>query len=389
MTAPRPLVLALVTDAVSPWHSGGKETRTHNYANHLSDLGFEVHVYTMNWWAGPAERQQGAVHLHAICRRWPLYVKERRSIWQAVAFSLACFRLLFARFDVAEVDQIPILPMLTMKIVCLIKRRPLVATWHEVWGKAYWRSYLGPAGVLAALAERLVLTLPDRVIAVSEGTAARVREMAGDTMPIHIGLNGIDLAQIDAAPPAEVPHDLLFAGRLLSHKGVDVLLRAAAELRAGGTSLSVAIVGRGPELESLRSLAADLGLQDVVSFLGELPTHDEVLGHMKSARLLVFPTRREGYGLAAVEAMACGTPVITTNHPDNFARLLVQPGVNGHLCAPDGSDLPDLIRRALAERADLSVGARREAEQHTWAGAVRRCAAAYSPVGHADPDVVG
>ena len=38
---------------------------------------------------------------------------------------------------------------------------------------------------------------------------------------------------------------------------------------------------------------------------------------------MVFPTRREGFGLAAVEAMACGTPVITTDHPDNFARLLV------------------------------------------------------------------
>jgi hypothetical protein len=102
--------LAIVTDAVAPWHSGGKETRTWHYAQELARTGFEVHIYTMKWWPGDRVRTQGPVQLHALCRLWPLYKNHRRSVLQAIAFSLACVRLLTARFDLVEVDQIPILP---------------------------------------------------------------------------------------------------------------------------------------------------------------------------------------------------------------------------------------------------------------------------------------
>ena len=99
---------------------------------------------------------------------------------------------------------------------------------------------------------------------------------------------------------------------------------------------------------------------------------------MKSAQLMVFPTRREGFGLAAVEAMACGTPVITTDHPDNFARLLITPGRNGYLCKPDGSDLPDLIVRALAERPSYRPGRSGDRESLHLAEAITHCLGAYN-----------
>jgi glycosyltransferase involved in cell wall biosynthesis len=166
-------------------------------------------------------------------------------------------------------------------------------------------------------------------------------------------------------------------GRLLDHKRVDVLIDAVAELSRRGTCLSLTIVGKGPEYSELRKRAAACGLTSQITFTGELPTHAGVISRMKSARLMVFPTLREGFGLAAVEAMACGTPVITTDHPDNFARLLVAPGQNGYLCRADGSDLPDLILRALAERQVLSRGAMDTASRYTWQAVVGRCLDAY------------
>ncbi|MFZ0835134.1 MAG: glycosyltransferase family 4 protein [Mycobacterium sp.] len=377
-TASRPVPrLAIVTDVVAPWHSGGKETRTWHYSQELARSGFQVHIYTMKWWAGGLRAQQGLVHLHAICRQWPLYAGQRRSILQAVAFSFACMRLIGARFDIVEVDQIPILPLLVVKAVCLIRRKPVVATWHEVWGRGYWRSYLGPLGEVAALVEKLVLRLPDRVIAVSEGTAERIVNATKATMPVFVGRNGIDADEIADAPVESSGTDLLFVGRLLAHKGVDVLVDAVGDLTKRGTVLSLTIVGKGPEEGTLRELAAARGLTSQITFTGELATHAEVVGRMKSAGLLVFPTRREGFGLAAVEAMACGTPVITTDHPDNFARLLITPGRNGYLCRPDGADLADSILRALAERHVLSVGARETATRYTWRNAVGHCLAAY------------
>jgi len=137
-------------------------------------------------------------------------------------------------------------------------------------------------------------------------------------------------------------------------------------------------VGEGPEDTELRKRATAHKLTSQIMFTGELATHAGVIGRMKSARLFVLPTRREGFGLAALEAMACGTPVITTNHPDNFARLLVMPGRDGYLCRADGSDLPDLILRALAERRVLSVGALETASRYTWREAISNCLGAYS-----------
>jgi glycosyltransferase involved in cell wall biosynthesis len=375
--APMPR-LAIVTDVVAPWHSGGKETRTWHYSQQLARSGFEVHIYTMKWWDRGNLVKQGPVQLHALCRLWPLYTKQRRSILQAIAFSLACVRLLTAPFDLVEVDQIPILPLLVVKMVCLIRRKPMVATWHEVWGKDYWQSYLGRLGTVAALVERLVLRLPDQVIAVSEGTAERVRHVSGRRMPVVVGYNGIDPDEIFEAPVENPGTDLLFVGRLLHHKGVDGLIDAVAELSRRGTLLSLTIVGKGPEDTELRQRAAAHKLTSQITFTGELPAHAEVIGRMKSARLMVFPTRREGFGLAAVEAMACGTPVITTDHPDNFARVLITPGRNGYLCRPDGSDLADLILRALAEHPILSLGAVETASRYTWHEAVRRCLGAYN-----------
>ena len=370
--------LAIVTDSVSPWHSGGKETRTWHYSQQLARSGFEVHIYTMKWWPGGRATKQGPVQLHALCRLWPLYTGQRRSILQAIAFSLACVRLLTARFDLVEVDQIPILPLLVVKIVCMIRRKPVVATWHEVWGKDYWQSYLGRLGTVAALLERLVLRLPDRVIAVSEGTAERIRHVTDGRLPVVVGYNGIDTREIFDAPVESPGTDLLFVGRLLNHKGVNLLIDAVAELSRRGTSLTLTIVGKGPEDTELRQRAIAHKLTSQIRFTGELPTHAEVIGRMKSARLMVFPTLREGFGLAAVEAMACGTPVITTDHPDNFARLLVTPGRDGYLCRPDGGDLPDLILRALAERPVLSLGAVNTASRYTWHEAVRHCLGAYN-----------
>ncbi|MEB4210075.1 glycosyltransferase family 4 protein [Mycobacterium sp. 94-17] len=367
-----------MTDAVAPWHSGGKETRTWHYSQQLARSGFEVHIYTMKWWDSGHFTDQGPVRLHALCRQWPLYTRQRRSIVEAVAFSLACVRLLTVPFDLVEVDQIPILPLLAVKMVCLIRRKPMVATWHEVWGKDYWQSYLGGLGAVAALLERLVLRLPDRIIAVSEGTAQRVRQISARRTPVVVGHNGIDPDEILGAPADGRCTDLLFVGRLLDHKGVDALIDAVAELSGRGTSLSLTVVGKGPEEAALRQRAAALDVAAQVTFTGELPTHAEVIGRMKSARLMVFPTRREGFGLAAVEAMACGTPVITTEHPDNFARLLIAPGRNGYLCRPDGRDLADLIVRALAERPMLSLGAVETASRYTWHEAVGRCLGTYT-----------
>jgi glycosyltransferase involved in cell wall biosynthesis len=85
-----------------------------------------------------------------------------------------------------------------------------------------------------------------------------------------------------------------------------------------------------------------------------LAAHADVYSLIKSSGVFVLPSVREGFGLVVVEAFACGVPVITTDHPDNQARLLVEDGVTGWLCPPNGAGLAATIRRSRSGPVDLT-----------------------------------
>lgn len=167
--------IAIVSDAIYPYNKGGKETRIFELSTRLAAAGHEVDIYTMKWWDQPGKiRIEQGVTLHAISRKYPLYHGERRSMAEGMLFGLASFKLLNKSFDVVDVDHMPYFPLFSMWLVCALKRKPMVATWHEVWGGGYWREYLGRLGFAAAMLEKLTVKLPDRIIAVSPFTAERL-----------------------------------------------------------------------------------------------------------------------------------------------------------------------------------------------------------------------
>ena len=100
-------------------------------------------MFTMKWWDGPSTRREGNVTFHAASPLYPMYAGDRRSFREAILFALGCLRLLWFRFDVLEADQFPNFHIFTLRMVAWIKRKPLTVTWHEVWGRDYWRQYLG------------------------------------------------------------------------------------------------------------------------------------------------------------------------------------------------------------------------------------------------------
>jgi glycosyltransferase involved in cell wall biosynthesis len=343
-----PLVVAIVSDAIYPYHKGGKEVLYYHLAQGLSRRGFEVHVFTMRWWAGPRDRTDDGVVYHALCRRDPLYSGSRRSVVQAVMFALACLRLVRFDFDVIDADHMPHLQLFTIKLVSLVRRAPLVVTWHEYWGRAYWREYLGRLGDVAALVERSTIRLGDQLVADSPTTAARLVERGIPTDSVTVVPVGIDLDEIARTPASDEKYDVLYVGRLIGHKHVDALIDALEELRSRGTPRTCAIVGEGPERESLEASAVQKGVGEDICFLGNVEEHSTVFSLMKSAGVFVLPSTREGFGIVVAEAIACGLPVLTVDHPDNEARALVEPGVTGWLCDPDGPSIAAGIETALS-----------------------------------------
>ena len=270
------------------------------------------------------------VQLHAVSKKRSLYHGERRSMVQAVLFGLAALKLLVARFDVLDVDHMPYFPLFSTRIVCALRRKRMVATWHEVWGNEYWRTYLGRLAPISAAIERLAAHPPDAIVAVSAQTSNRLTSDLGVTAPVHTIELGVDLEAIRGAGEIRSPLRHPLRGRLLADKNVDVLLRAVALLTEEFPRLRCRIVGEGPERLRLEALSAELGLADHVVFHDFFPGA-EIYGVMKSATVFALPSVREGFGAVVLEANCCGLPVVTVDHPDNAARHLITEGETGFL----------------------------------------------------------
>jgi glycosyltransferase involved in cell wall biosynthesis len=345
MECRRPVV-AMVTDAIHPYHRGGKEMRYHELSRHLAGYA-DVDIYTMNWWGGPRVWSNDAVTFHAISPLRPMYNKDRRSTSQALHFALACVRMIRYRFDVIEADHMPYFQIFVLRMIASLRRKRLVVTWHEVWGKDYWREYLGRVGMLAWLIEWLAMRMPDRIIAASPQTAERLRMILGPRAVITVAPNGIDLDAIHAALPVPETTDLVVVGRLISHKRIDMLLAAMALLQAQGRQVTCRIIGDGPERSKLLAQAERLGLQDAVEFRHDVSEQKELYSLVKSGRVFAFPSAREGFGIAVLEALACGLPVLATSAPDNLAQYLVARSSRGVVCEPETEEFARALVRML------------------------------------------
>lgn len=359
--------IVIVSDTVYPYFKGGKEQRILHLSNQLAKMGHDVHIYTMKWWDGPEEIMQDGVHLHGIGKMRNVYKNAtRRSMRVSLLFALSCIRLLRVDFDVIDVDHMPYLQMFTVWIVCKLRRKKMYATWHEVWDRHYWREYLGKLGPIGYMVERVAGQLPDYVFANSVDTerklAARYPHKADRIIPAY---NGINMQEIKRAKRGEVMCDVLYAGRLLSHKNVAMLIRAMVEVERQRPGTNCIIVGDGPDKKRLMQLTKKLGLENTVAFTGFLADHNDVYGYMKAAKLFVQPSKREGFGLVVAEANACGTPVLTLNHPENAATHLIREGVNGRLFNTT-AELADKIVASLDQPAPDSHRITLEVQKYDW-----------------------
>jgi glycosyltransferase involved in cell wall biosynthesis len=279
-----------------------------------------------------------------------MYTKNRRSLKQAIYFALACIQLMMYRFDVLEADHMPLLQILVLRFVTTVKRKRFVVTWHEVWGHAYWRQYLGRAGLVAWFVEYLAMRLPDHIIAASSHTAERLSDRLGAHASITIAPNGIDLEAVRDTYPYHAATDLVVVSRLMSHKRIGMLLDAVALLHAEGIFVTCRVIGDGPDREELRNQARELGVEHAVEFRHDVREQKEVYEMVKAAKVFVFPSAREGFGIAVLEALACGLPVITTSAPDNLAQHLVARSRHGVICDSTSSAIADAVKVLLADR---------------------------------------
>jgi len=356
--------IAFVYDVIYPDVKGGVEKRIWELATRLTRRGHDVHLFGMKFWDGEDILNREGVFLHGICPAQKLYFGGRRSLWQAIYFSIHLFSpLLKERFDIIDCQQFPYFSCFSTKLASVVKKTHFVITWHEVWGD-YWYEYLGWKGIVGKTTERLVARLTSENLAVSKTTAKNLGNL-GIHHEIKIIPNGVDQKKIKSISPSNEPSDIIFVGRLIREKHIDILIQAFHVILSENPNCCLLIIGDGPERNTVSTLLNKLRLEDRVRFIGFQECHDEILAHMKSSKIYVQPSTREGFGITALEALACGLPVVTVDHPANAIRDLITES-NGFLCSLSAEDLATTICLGLKHHAEMRNACIESADSFDW-----------------------
>ena len=186
-----------------------------------------------------------------------------------------------------------------------------------------------------------------RVLAVSSHLRDRIRQHTG--IEAQIVPNMMDTSVFTLSPvhkPGEV-FRFASAGNLYPVKGFDILLEAMAILKASGERCSLIVMGDGDQETSLKQQSARLGLEETVRFTGRL-RREEMAEIYRMADAFVLASRSETFGVAFIEAMATGLPVVGTRcgGPEEFVNA-----DNGILAAPeDPAALAEAMRQMIRTR---------------------------------------
>ncbi len=201
----------------------------------------------------------------------------------------------------------------------------------------------------------------------SEGLRRRAEATFPD-LPFDVISNGVDveLFRPREAEGAQIP-TVLFVSRLSERKGLHLLLPALGRLLNEGPEFRLLVVGDGPMRSQLEQQTEQLGLSDIVDFVGLRP-RSELPSIYRRGDIFCLPSASEGMANVILEALATGLPVVATDVPGSSE--LVEEGVNGFVVEPGNAEaLGEPLRRLIGDadlRQRLGEASRQRSEHFAW-----------------------
>jgi len=269
---------------------------------------------------------------------------------------------------------------------------PIVHMFHTL-GEMKNRIARSPAeteGEYRIIGEKRVLRAADRIIVATAAEKSQLEFLyhANSRKMVTIP-PGVDTSRFypidgdEAKAVIGVPSPnrmLLYVGRIEPLKGVDTLIQAIGKLKHSGMMgkcpRELVIIGGDPdadpesmteEMRRLQTLCTDLGIEDLVLFLGKR-SQETLPYYYSAAEVVIVPSHYESFGMVALEAMACGTPVVASQV--GGLAFLVQDGITGYVI-PDGD--PDALAERLTHlvcntglRTQFSAQAAAYARNYSW-----------------------
>jgi glycosyltransferase involved in cell wall biosynthesis len=271
----------------------------------------------------------------------------------------------------------------------LARRRGLVAVVHHLHERQWQMIYPGLPGRLGWLVEsRMTPRAYHRVphVTVSEATRADLVGLGLPAESVHLVRNGLSVT--DADEPTTPQPRLVVLARLVPHKRVEHAFEILAALSTDIPELRLDVVGDGWWHDQLRTRAAELGVEDLITWHGHVPD-DERDRLLARAWLALLPSTKEGWGLSVVEAGAMGTPTLAYREAGGVNESIID-GRTGVL-VDDLAQAIDATRdllQAPARLGAMSAAARAHAARFSWEESARAFEALLERVVSADGQLV-
>ena len=321
--------------------SGGAEMQALRVANNLDRRRFDVELVVMRGGGSYESALAEDVTLHALGGgRFPMQLRSLRLLIRRSRPNVVCSFLevpnLMAAWACRGMKVRP-------HLVACVQAPPSIA-----WQGGGWRR------IFRALVSRYY-SRAEQVVAISHGVADDVEQLApgaaAHTTTIYNA--GVDdrvesLARLPPESGETRPRGPLIVGcgRLTEQKGFDDLINAFALLREQVPNAALWILGEGPDRPALEQQITRLSLENHVQLLG---FRDNPYAYMAAADVFALSSVFEGFGNVVAEAMACGTPVVSTDCPYGPSEIITD-GVNGLLVRPrDPAALANAILRVLRD----------------------------------------
>lgn len=261
---------------------------------------------------------------------------------------------------------------------------PVVALVHEYHDWSALEKYPLPVGIIQLLVQNFLrIGLYTAVIVPREETKEAL-ERYGTSVPIHVVPNGLDIETYQQKPETveAASFDFVVVSRLVHRKGIDRLLEAMSVVTEAYPKAQLGIAGSGPERDRLERQAVELGISENVTFLGFV-SEKRKRALLHQSNVFVLPSRQEGFGIAVLEAMATGTPVVANDL--DIIRRLIPEEPNQLVDADDPEALAGAMMEVLSEENDceqISTSENlQEAEQYSLDRVGEQATSVYEQVG--------
>ena len=368
-----PKRLAILYDCPYPFIKGGGQKRLFEISQYLLKHDWEVEWYALKFWEGPEKIRHKGITFNAVGEQSKLYSSHgKRRIWETIYYGAMVARYMeLRRFDIILAGQWPLFHLIPARFFCLIGQSKLVVDWWEVWGRDQWLKYFGLKGLLGLLLEKIMSRITPHIIAITQKGRDQLHGLGVKKDAITFIPNGIDFEKILNSISKPKKFDLIYMGRLKCHKNLDHLIQVVSLLKKKGDSMTLQIIGDGPERKALEALVKELNISENVVFHGEIESDIEAYSWMKTARIFVHPSTKEGGGsITVLEANACGLPVVAYRHENGIANELIDEGINGYWVKEiDPKAMGEKIRQILLDESQgqkIKDNSIKNAGKHDW-----------------------